>query len=339
MPSFISVLLDPEEFSRYIGTFRGSGDGTGPTWLKFVIFSTDAANMTERLRSGAIRAGLRSTLVGVLVNTLLAATKAIAGILGNSYALIADAVESTSDIATSLVVVSGIKIASLPADQDHPYGHGKAEPLAAMVVSVALCTAAVGIAIQSAREIITPHHTPAPFTLVVLVFVVITKELLYRFVFRTGERVQSLAVRSDAWHHRSDAMTSAAAFVGILIALVGGPGYEDADDWAALFASGIIATNGIRLLLPALGEIMDAAPDPVIEREVRRTAARVEGVRDLDKCFVRKMGFEYYVDLHVVVDGETSVRMGHKIGHDVRDAIRKEIPRVADVLVHIEPHP
>jgi cation diffusion facilitator family transporter len=294
--------------------------------------------VTERSSFGAVKAGLRSTLVGVLVNALLAATKAIAGIAGNSYALIADAVESTADIATSLVVISGIKIASFPADRDHPYGHGKAEPLAAMVVSVALCTAAVGIAIQSIREIAIPHHAPAPFTLIVLVFVVITKELLYRFVFRTGELVQSIAVRSDAWHHRSDAITSAAAFVGILIALVGGPGYENADDWAALFASGIIAVNGIRLLLPAIGEIMDAAPDPMIEQEVRKAAGRVEGVRDLDKCFVRKMGFEYYVDLHVVVDGETSVRIGHKIGHDVRDAIRKEIPSIADVLVHIEPH-
>jgi len=293
--------------------------------------------MTDPVRSGAIKAGLRSTLVGVFVNAMLAATKAITGILGNSYALIADAIESTADIATSLVVVSGIKIASFPADQDHPYGHGKAEPLAGMVVAVALCTAAVGIAIQSIREIITPHHTPAPFTLVVLVVVIITKELLFRFVFRTGERLQSVAVRSDAWHHRSDAITSAAAFVGISVALLGGPGYEGADDWAALFASGIIALNGVRLLRPAIGEIMDAAPDPRMEQEVRRVARQVEGVRGLDKCFIRKTGFDYYVDLHVVVDRDLSVARGHGIGHDVRDAIREQIPNVANVLVHIEP--
>src|SRR5512143_2982060 len=206
--------------------------------------------MSQQHRARAAAIGIQSTLVGVLANVLLAAVKAIAGILGNSYALIADAIESASDVGSSLVVLGGIKIASLPADGDHPYGHGKAEPLAAMVVAVALCTAAVGIAIQSVREIITPHHAPAAFTLVVLVLVVVTKETMFRFVARRGREVQSTAMRTDAWHHRSDAITSAAAFVGISVALMGGKGYESADDYAALFASAIIGFNGFRLLRP-----------------------------------------------------------------------------------------
>jgi cation diffusion facilitator family transporter len=273
----------------------------------------------------------------VASNALLAAIKAIAGILGNSYALIADAIESTSDIASSLIVLGGIKIASTPADENHPYGHGKAEPLAALLVAVALCTAAVGIAIQSIREILVPHHAPAPFTLIVLVLVVIFKEWLFRFVFRAGVKTESIVVKTDAWHHRSDAITSSAAFVGISIALIGGPGYESADDWAALLAACVIVYNGYRLLLPALAEVMDAAPDPEVVEQVRNVAGNVQGVVGLDKCYIRKMGFEYYVDLHVVINGDVSVRRGHKIGHDVRDAIRKAIPEITDVLVHIEP--
>lgn len=288
-------------------------------------------------RSDSVKLTLRTTLVGVVINTILAATKAIAGILGNSYALIADAVESTADIASSLIVVGGLRIAAIPPDEDHPFGHGKAEPLAAMVVAIALCTAALGIAIQSVREIVTPHHAPAPFTLIVLVAVVAVKESLYRFGVKAGKRTDSRAVMTDAWHHRSDAITSAAAFAGISAALIGGEGYESADDWAALFASCIIAYNGYRLLVPAVSEVMDKAPSPDISLAIRDVAAGVPGVVGLDKCFVRKMGLDYYVDLHVVVDGSKSVRDGHDIAHNVKDAIRQANPKIFDVLVHIEP--
>ena len=288
-------------------------------------------------RARAVAIGIRSTLVGVVTNALLAAVKAIAGILGNSYALVADAIESTSDVASSLVVLGGIRIAAIPADEDHPYGHGKAESIAAVLVSIALCTAAVGIAIQSFREIVTPHHSPAPFTLAVLVLVVLTKETLFRFVIKAGTSTGSTAVTTDAWHHRSDAITSAAAFVGISVALIGGKGYESADDFAALFASAIIMYNGLRLLRKAVQEIMDAAPPADVETAVRATAAAVPGVIGLDKCFVRKMGLEFFVDLHVVVDGELSVRKGHSIAHGVKDAVRRARPEIRDVLVHIEP--
>ena len=281
--------------------------------------------------------GLRTIVWGILTNTLLAVTKAIAGILGNSYALIADAIESTTDIASSLIVWGGLKISGLPPDEDHPYGHGKAEPLAATVISLALFAAAAGIAIQSIREIVTPHHAPAPFTLAVLLIVVIVKEGLYRFVFNVGRSIRSTAVKSDAWHHRSDAITSAAAAIGIAIALIGGVGYESADDWAALFASGIIVVNAFRILRPAINEVMDRAPSPDIEYAVRGVADRVAGVVGLDKCFVRKMGFSYYVDLHVTVDGQLTVRAGHDIAREVKKSILASRSDVADVLIHIEP--
>jgi cation diffusion facilitator family transporter len=284
-----------------------------------------------------VQKGLRSTLIGILANTLLAAIKAIAGVLGNSYALIADAIESTTDIASSVIVWSGLKIAALPPDADHPYGHGKAEPLAAIVVSLTLITAAIGIAIQSVREILIPHHAPAAFTLVVLILVVITKEILFRFVFNVGQDINSTAVKSDAWHHRSDAITSAAAFVGISISLIGGVGYESADDWAALFASTIILFNAYRILRPAINEVMDSAPSSDVDRSIRQAAQHVEGVIALEKCFIRKTGFSYYVDLHVTVDGDLSVRHGHDIARQVKQAIRTSNPHVAEVLVHIEP--
>jgi cation diffusion facilitator family transporter len=281
--------------------------------------------------------GLRSTFIGIVANTLLAAIKGIAGILGNSYALIADAIESSTDIASSFIVWGGLKISALPPDDDHPYGHGKAEPLAAVVVSMTLIAAAIIIAIQSVREIVTPHHAPEPFTLIVLILVVVTKETLFRFVSEVGQEVKSIAVKSDAWHHRSDAITSAAAFIGISVALIGGRGYESADDWAALFASSIIVFNASRMLRPAIGEVMDAAPSSEVEDIIRQIAKGVHGVIALEKCFIRKMGFVYYVDLHVTVDGGLSVREGHEIARQVKRAIRASNPTVAEVLIHIEP--
>ncbi|OGC78759.1 MAG: cobalt-zinc-cadmium resistance protein [candidate division Zixibacteria bacterium RBG_16_40_9] len=281
--------------------------------------------------------GTRTTIIGILANALLAGIKGLAGILGNSYALIADAVESGTDVFSSLVVLGGLRLSKVPPDKDHPYGHGKAEPLAAAVVSLGLIVAALSIAIQSIREIKTPHHAPASFTLLVLVVAVVTKEILFRFVFKTGLSLGSTVVKTDAWHHRSDALTSLAAFVGISIALLGGPGYESADDWAALFASGVIVFNGIRLLRPAILEAMDTAPSGEVTKQILQTAGQVPGVIGLDKCFVRKMGFDYYVDLHVIVDANLPVRKAHKIGHDVKDQLRRQYSKIRDVLVHIEP--
>jgi cation diffusion facilitator family transporter len=281
--------------------------------------------------------GLRSTILGILANAILAVVKGIAGVLGNSYALIADSIESTTDIASSLIVWGGLKISGIPPDIDHPYGHGKAEPLAATVVGLFLFAVAIGIAIQSAREIVNPHHTPAPFTLVVLVAVVIIKESLFRFVFNVGKSIDSTAVKSDAWHHRSDAITSGSAAVGISIALIGGPGYESADDWAAMFASVIIAFNAFRIIKPAINEVMDAAPAAEIEQAVRATAGHVAGVIGLEKCRIRKMGLWYYVELHVTVEGHITVRHGHDIAREVKAKILEAHANVADVLVHTEP--
>ena len=284
-----------------------------------------------------MQSGARIALIGMLVNVVLAAAKISAGLFGNSYVLIADGIESALDIAGSVVIWGGLKFAARPPDETHPYGHGKAEPMAAAIVAMGVLLASIGLAIQSVREIFVPHHGPAPFTLVVLIAVVVVKEFLYRVVIRIGKNVESTAVKTDAWHHRADALTSIAAFVGISIALIGGEKWYSADDWAALFACSVIATNGFRLLLPALHEMLDTAPRGEIVSKIQRAAASVAGVANVEKCLVRKMGISFYVDLHVGVDGAISVREGHAIAHLVKDAVKQIDARIADVLVHIEP--
>ncbi len=272
------------------------------------------------------------------MNAVLAAIKIAGGIFGSSFALMADGLESFADIFSSIIVYVGLRYSTKPRDANHPYGHGKFEPMAAAVVGLALIGAGLTIAVESIREILQPHTAPAPFTLAILAGVVLVKELLFRYGQRVASDIESLAVNADAWHHRSDAITSAFAFVGISIAVWRGPGWESADDWAALAASAVILYNAYHQLRPALHELSDAAPPEELEQLVRKSAMHVDGVRGLEKCYIRKMGFEYFIDLHVEVDGDLPVREGHRIAHAVQDAILQENPRVAQVLVHIEPY-
>jgi cation diffusion facilitator family transporter len=280
---------------------------------------------------------LRATFIGLAVNIVLAVTKLIAGVTGNSHALVADAVESFADVFSAIIVWRALVIAHAPADDDHPYGHGKAEPLAAATVSVLLLAAAGWIAFKSLGEIAHPHSAPETFTLWVLIGVVLIKEFLFRFVLREAQAVDSSAVRSDAWHHRSDAITSAAAGIGITIALVGGKGFESADDWAAIAAACVIGLNGWRLLQLAVNELMDRAPGGDLVNQVRRVATAIPGVEGVEKCFMRKMGYHYYVDIHVEVNPQMTVEQSHAIAHLVKDRLRDELPSVNDVMVHIEP--
>lgn len=289
-------------------------------------------NHTRRQRS------VRATVVGLSVNVALAVVKLLAGIFGRSYALVADAIESMADAVSSSIVWRGVVVAEKPADKEHPYGHGKAETIATAAVSIMLVVAALLIFFQSVKEILTPHHAPAPYTLFVLLGVVLIKEGLFRFVGRIGEEVESGAVKADAWHHRSDAITSAAAALGISIALVGGDAYKSADDWAAIFAAVIVGFNGFRLLRPSLDELMDAAPKENVVGLARTIALRVKGVKGVEKCFARKMGHEYWLDMHVEVDGGLTVAVAHELSHSVKDAIRAKLPRVLDVTIHIEPY-
>ena len=285
----------------------------------------------------SIGPGLGIAGSAMAINLVLALIKISTGVIGNSYALIADGIESTSDIFSSLIVLSGLQISSRPADQSHPYGHGKAESLAGLAVALFLIGAGILIAIQAIREILTPQQSPAWFTLPILAIIIVVKERLYRKMYSVGSDLDSSSLRSDAWHHRSDAITSLAAFVGISIALIGGIGYESADDWAALLAVAIIFANGIRLLRPALDEVMDASVSDDIEQQMISIASSVDGVVAIEKIRIRKSGLGYLMDLHVQVDSEISVKNGHAIGHMVNDRLMQSSIPITDVVVHIEP--
>lgn len=281
---------------------------------------------------------IRWAQAGLLVNALLVLVKLIAGIVGHANALVADAVESSADIFSSLIVWMGLSIAVRPADEDHPYGHGKAEPLAAAIVSLMLLGAAVGISIMAVREILTPHHLPSPFTLFVAAGVILIKEALYQRVSRVGREVGSTAVAADAWHHRADAVSSLAAFIGISVALWGGPGWEAADDWAALVAAMLVAINGVRTLQPAVAGLMDKAPDRSVKDRAVDAALKVNGVQHIERLHVRGSGLGFYIDLHAQADPTITLEEAHEIAARVKYAILEALPSVVSVMVHMEPY-
>jgi cation diffusion facilitator family transporter len=286
----------------------------------------------------SVARGTRATLIGILISTVLAAVKILGGIFGQSYALIADGVESLLDIFGSSIVWGSLRYSARPPDLKHPYGHGKAEPLAAMVIAAALLVASIAIGVESVREIRTPHALPAAYTLVILVGVVITKEVLFRFLLTTGKDINSRAVETDAWHHRSDALTSLAAFVGISIALWKGPAYAAADDYAALFACGIIFFNGLRLLRGAIDDVMDAAPSADVDAAIREAAMTLPGVLGTHHLRARRSGMGYLVDLDIIVDSNITVRRGHDIAHEVKAKLMESHLGILNVLVHVEPN-
>jgi cation diffusion facilitator family transporter len=284
-----------------------------------------------------IQKGMKVTLVTIAVNMVLAFSKIFTGVIGNSYALIADGVESVTDIFTSIVVFGGFKIGSKPPDKNHPWGHGKAESLAALFVALILCAVAVGIAVQSIKEISNPSLPPAAYTMIVLVGVILSKELLFRFLLKMSKDLGSLALKADAWHSRSDSLTSFAAFVGIGISLVGGEKYVSADDWAALFASGIILFNGIKILRSATDELMDTTLEPEIETRIRDIAKSTEGVINVEKCRGRQSGSGFFLEIHIEVDGNISVYRGHEMAHHVKDALMGSELEIIDAVIHVEP--
>jgi cation diffusion facilitator family transporter len=284
------------------------------------------------------QASQRLAQVGLAINAVLAIVKLVAGLLGNAYALVADAIESGTDMIGSLVVWSGLRIASRDPDERYPFGYGRAEALAGAVVAVLMLGAAAGIAIEAIGEIRTPHHAPAPWTLAVLAGVIVVKEVLAKRVLRASEASGSVAVAADGWHHRADAITSAAAFIGVTVAIVGGPGWEPADDWAALVAAGIIVINGTLLLRTAFSDLMDRAPAPVIHDQISSAALATSGVKAIEKLKIRKTGTAFYVDIHVQAEPTMSLHDAHILSGRVKSAIRQRIPTAAGVLIHMEPY-
>ena len=281
---------------------------------------------------------IKATYFSIIGNTSLALIKGLAGFFGNSYALVADAIESTTDIFASFLVLFGIKYSNRPADENHPYGHGRAEPLITFFFFVFLKTTATIISYESVQKIGTPHELPKAWTLIVLALIIGWKEYSFQMVMKKSIITNSSSLKADAWHHRSDAITSVAAFIGISIALILGKGYESADDWAALFASFFILYNSYLIFRPALGEIMDEHRYDDLVENIRQESLKVEGIIGTEKCFIRKAGMKYHVDLHAIVDANISVKEGHDLTHKLKDTLRRKILELGHVLIHIDPN-
>ncbi|WP_116124894.1 cation diffusion facilitator family transporter [Lewinella sp. IMCC34183] len=280
---------------------------------------------------------IRTIYFSIGGNFMLAIIKGVAGVLGNSFALVADAIESTADIFSSIMVWMGLRYARRPADENHPYGHGKIEPLITFGVVAFLVFSATAIAYESLSNIRTPHAVPASWTLYVLGGIILWKELSFRFVMRRSRATDSSSLAADAWHHRSDAITSVTAFAGITVALIGGPDYASADDWSALAASGIILYNAWLIFRPALGEIMDEHVYDELIEEIRALAQNVPGILGTEKCYVRKSGMRYHIDLHALVRGDLTVTEGHDLAHRLKDYLKERLPNLGQVLIHVEP--
>lgn len=281
---------------------------------------------------------LRATFVGLLLNLLLAAVKLAAGFFGNTYALIADGLESLTDALSSVLVLGSLRYASRPPDKNHPYGHGKAEALAALAVACLLMALGIGVGFQALRGIVSgaANSAPASWTLAVVIGVVIVKEGLFRLMARTARRFDSTLVHTDAWHNRADAITSLAAAIGIGAAVVGGPRFAVADDVAAVIASIVVLVNAVMLFRRPFMELTDAAAPEAVLAAVRAAACEVGGVA-VEKLRARKSGQRYYVDMHLHVDPAMTVLAGHAVAGKVRAHVRERVPSVADVLIHIEP--
>jgi cation diffusion facilitator family transporter len=284
-----------------------------------------------------VREAVKTTYFSIIGNAALAVLKGLTGYFGNSYALLADALESTTDVFSSILVLVGIRYSSKPADKNHPYGHGRAEPLITFLVVGFLITSATIIAYESILNIGTPHDLPEAYTLFVLGGIIVWKEISFQRVIRKSKETGSSSLKADAWHHRSDAITSVAAFIGISVALYFGPGFESADDWAALLASAFILYNSYKIFRPALGEIMDEHLYDDLVAEIRQVSLQVEGIEDTEKCFVRKTGMKYHVDLHALVKSTITVKEGHDLAHKLKDTLQETIPTLGNVLIHIEP--
>ena len=278
----------------------------------------------------------QTVITAVILSLALGVTKLVAGLAGNSYALVADAVESFTDIIGGAVVWGGLHISSKPATSRYPYGYGKAESLAAAIVAAIVLFVGIGIALEAILEIRTPHHAPEPFTLAVLVLVVIVKELLYRRIAKVGSEHDSTSLQADAWHHRADAVTSLCAFIGISTALFGGNGWEPADDWAALVAAGIIIFQSFRIAAVPFRELLDFT-DEVFAAEIIAEATKIPGVRKVQKVHLRKSGSKHLADMHLWVSGSMNVRDAHALSHQVKDHLIEVFPSLLNVLIHLEP--
>jgi cation diffusion facilitator family transporter len=280
---------------------------------------------------------MSAALVGVAINLSLGVVKLAGGILGGSFALISDAVNSIGDVVTSLVVLFALYFAQRPADDEHPYGHTRAEAIAATNVALLVILSAIGIGWEAFRRIGQSHEVPPHWTLWIAGGSALVKEWLYRYKVNVAKQTGSSALIANAWDHRSDALCSLAVLAGLMAVRFGGPHMLWADEGAALVVVAAIVWTGIQLFRTSANELMDSQADQEVLSAVRETARGVPGVMGVEKLRLRKSGLEYLADLHLEVTPEMTVDAGHRIGHLVKDRLLEQFPKLRDVLVHLEP--
>ena len=292
-----------------------------------------------RSMTSVYRSATRAALLGLLINLLLGVIKLIGGILGHSFALISDAVNSFGDVLVSLVVVIALRIAQRPPDDEHPYGHSRAEAIVGANVALLVVMSALFVGWEAIHRVSTEHVMPPIWTLWIAAANVLIKEGLYRYKVRIGRQTESSALIANAWDHRLDAFCSLTVFVGLSFVRWGGPQWLVADEIAALVIVAAIVATGIRLFRKSASELMDPQADAGYVDRVRESAASVAGVLAVEKLWLRKSGLEYFADIHIEVDPNMTVAEGHRIGHLVKDRLLEEFGTLRDVLVHLEPFP
>lgn len=281
----------------------------------------------------------RAANVGLGVNLVLGVVKLFGGVVGSSFALISDAVNSIGDVFMSLAVLFALRIAQRPADAEHPYGHSRAEAIAGSNVALLVIVSALLVGWEAIQRIHAQHDLPPVWTLWIATGNVFIKEALYRYNLRIGKRTKSSVVIAAAWDHRSDAFCSFAVLIGLGIVRWGGPAWIGADEAAALVVVSAIVWSGIQLFRRSASELMDVQADGELVQQIREAAESINDVKAVETLWVRKSGLEYFADIHIEVDQDLTVAQGHRIGHEVKDHLLKTFPMVRDVLVHLEPFP
>ena len=325
----------PGSHTESAGAGEAAGRMTSPN-----IKAEPVSEALEAARANperSLQKGQGSALRGILLNGALGGAKLAAGLLGHSYAMVADACESFGDVASSCVTLYGLHLAAEPADTTHPSGHGRAETLASMVTALVLIAAGGLIFWHAAGSLGEPRPSPAPWTLLILIPVIAAKERMFHFIHARGKESGSPALVAEAWHQRSDVVTSLAALTGIVVAWIGGPAWSHADSWAALLASVWVIGTGLWLLGPTLHELMEGSVDPALHDFIYETSRSCPGILGIDKVWVRKLGMRLMIDMHIEVAPDLSVQEGHRLAHEVKAKLQSELPQVRDVMVHVEP--
>ncbi|WP_262023842.1 cation diffusion facilitator family transporter [Blastopirellula sp. J2-11] len=285
------------------------------------------------------RSATRAAWLGLFVNLTLGIVKLVGGVLGSSFALISDAVNSLGDSLSSIVVIFGLWYAQRPADEEHPYGHTRAEAIAASNVSMLIMISAIFVGWEAVRRLGTEHASPPVWTMWIAASNMVIKESLFWYKLAISRRTKSLSIAASAWDHRSDALCSLAVLLGLAIVRWGGPSYMWADETAAIFVVLAILINTSRLFRQSTSELLDPQADEELIQQIRAAAESVPGVCAIEKLWVRKTGIEFLADIHIEVDAQLTVEAGHRIGHHVKDKLIQQFAELRDVLVHLEPYP